>query len=393
MDRLPLDPSKIPPVLAKYLGAGVPPGLKMAAARGMVPLKPVEVVTLLYCLQFDADPLVRETAEQGMRGLPPQVLDVAADAPLDPQVLDALAGAYGDRADVVGRIILNRHTSDETIELLAQVGSEQTIDLIAGNQVRFLRTPGIIKAMYGNPFARQATLESVCELANRNGIDTDALLELNPPAEPPPPAPSPGTAPAAAAEADVGDAPPPEGEEPPDDKPLVVADAVGADEGPGDLASKVPPHYLAVGAEFNDAQNKEFITWMATAPEELCVRLAQYGSPPAAIFLARHKVARVAMAVTRNKNLMPTKHWPKIAGDRQAHEDLIKYMCSKKDFTNVYNIKAKLALNPKTPISNAMGFVRGMRLSDLKTVAKNKAGAVSLQNTAKGILKMRGVKL
>ena len=85
------------------------------------------------------------------------------------------------------------------------------------------------------------------------------------------------------------------------------------------------------------------------------------------------------------------KHWTKIASDRQCNEELIKYMCGKKDFTNVYNIKVKLALNPKTQAGNAMAFTRSMRLSDLKTMAKNKAAPVTLQLTAKSILKMHGV--
>jgi hypothetical protein len=382
MDRLPLDIAKVPPVLKKYLGEGIPAGLKMVAARGLVPLKPVESVTLLYCFHFDPDPQVVEAAQNGIRGLAPQVLNAVLDTPLDPQVLDMLAEVFGDRPDVVSRIILNRNTADETVEILAQTGSEQTIDLIANNQVRYLRTPGIVRAMHGNPFARQATLDAVLELAQRNGINTDELLGITPPA-PPPGEPA----------ADGNSVIPSGRRDPAAAEPQAPAAAGGDTDGPGDLAAKVPSHYLQHGVEFTDQQSKDFIAWMQNAPEDLQMRLALHGNSASGILLAKTRCKDVALALFRNKNIEMMRHWTKIAGDRQANEDLIKALCTKKEFTMVYSIKAKLALNPKTPPSNSMGFVRSMRLSDLKTIARNKSVAVTLQNTAKGILKMHGVNI
>ncbi|MBI5524950.1 MAG: hypothetical protein HY897_01305 [Deltaproteobacteria bacterium] len=386
MERQPLDPAKVPPILRKYIGEAVPSGLKMVAARGMVPLKPVELVTLLYCFHFDADPQVQEAAMQGIRGLPPPVVNAVVDAPLDPQLLDLLAEAYADRPDILSRIILNRNTSDDTIVMLAQTAGEETINLIANNQVRFLRTPEIIKFMYSNPFAKQATLDNVIEFARRSGVDVDALLGIGEPVE-----------------AEEGGAPGGEGAEPaggeaggaeiPAGAHAAPQPGAGGEDGPGDLAAKVPACYLEPKREFSDAENKQFIAWMETAPEDVLVRLAQYGNASSGVLLAKSKNRTVAMALLKNKNLDLMRHWTKIAADRQGNDELIKYMCTKKDFTNVYAVKSRLALNPKTPVSNSMGFVRSMRLSDLKNVARNKAIAVTLQNTAKSILKMHGVKV
>ena len=298
MSRQPLDASKLPPGLRKYVGDAVPSGLKLVAARGLVPLRPVELVTLLYCLHFDNDAQVREAAAQAVRGLAPQVLNAVLDAPLDPQVLDLLAEAYADHPLTVSRIILNRNTADGTIELLAQLGGEDTLDLIANNQVRFLRTPNIIKAMHANPFARQATLDSVLELARRNSIDTDVLLELAPPPEA---APAAGPAGDAPVEEECHDEAP-QADAAPAGAPLpVAAPGAAGEEGPGDLAAQVPEHYLKPGVELTDAQTKQFNLWMLDAPAELLLRLALYGNAACGILLAKTRHKDVAIALVKNK--------------------------------------------------------------------------------------------
>ncbi|MFA6035087.1 MAG: hypothetical protein WC889_19465, partial [Myxococcota bacterium] len=366
MERKPIDISRLPRNLHRYVAADAPAGMKMMAARGMLPLKPFDLAELMYNLCFDPDPAIAQAADKGFHGLPPAMVLSVVEQPLEPEVLDMIAEIWRGDAEIVQKVVLNQRTSDETVDLIAQTCDSKMIEVVAQNQVRYLRTPSIIRSVYENPFSRQDIVDFVLELARRNGLNVDRIIGIEHVEEP---QKAPAPAPAAV-------------EAKPDEKTPAMPAAPGQLPALAAEDEKIdfPPQYLEDKKEFTDAEGKAFVKWMTDAPEGELMKLARHCNAATAVLLAKTKVAAPALELMKNTRI-ETVHWGKIAGDRQANEDLIKIMCKTKDFTKIYNIKAKLALNPKTPISCSMGFVRGMRLSDLKNTARNKSAAMTLQNT------------
>jgi hypothetical protein len=366
------------------------------AARGLVPLKPDELVTLLYCLQLDMEEEVRRTATVSIETLPENVLMTSLDSNLEPSIIDILAEKFGDRPAVMVKIIHHRNTADETLKALAETGDAATVDLIAKNQVRIIKHPAIIKGIYQNPFVSQAQIDSLLEFAQRSGIDLQKLLgikvqSLKPERKPEPqPEPKKEEKPAAP----VAHPKPPVQPQAPGapaipseaGKPAAVGEQPETAADPG-----IPAQYLGDAKELTDKDVKDFIEWMESQTEERLKSMALHGNPYFVTILAKTRSKEVAVLIMNNKR-MDSDRWLKIASDRQANEELIKKMCSTRELIKQYNIKTKLATNPKTPVSSATAFVRGMRMGDLKTLARNKSASVMLQNAAKGLLKMRGIK-
>src|SRR5512142_1009659 len=73
---LPLD--LLPRQLQKHADEKAPLPLRMMGAKGLVPaVAPADLVTLLFFLSFDADPVVSEAAVKTADGLPEKIYGVA----------------------------------------------------------------------------------------------------------------------------------------------------------------------------------------------------------------------------------------------------------------------------------------------------------------------------
>src|SRR5687768_12946267 len=115
------------------------------AARGLAPLKPAELASVLYQLSLDADPALKAAAEKTGGDLPEKILGAAlADTGLDPRVLDFFAQRVAAKPSLVEVILLNRAVADETVlELTPKLGDKQ-LEMVAVNEQRLLRSPAII---------------------------------------------------------------------------------------------------------------------------------------------------------------------------------------------------------------------------------------------------------
>ncbi|HSN16327.1 MAG TPA: hypothetical protein VLT61_16960, partial [Anaeromyxobacteraceae bacterium] len=179
---LPLD--VLPKQLQKHADEKAPPPLRMMGAKGLVPaVAPPDLVTLLYVLSFDGDAGVRDTAVKTAEGLPDRIFGVALRAEgVDGRVLDWLADRFRTKDAALEMILLNPSTTDDTIARLAPVVSQKLAELIRQNELRLLRTDGIIRGLCANPNALASTIDGGCDFCVRNGLtllDVPKLVEAH----------------------------------------------------------------------------------------------------------------------------------------------------------------------------------------------------------------------
>ncbi len=117
------------------------------AAKGVVPMQPRDMVTVLTCLCFDDDEKVKSSAIENISKLPERIVTGAIQDELHPMVLDYLAQVYVENPFHIEKILINHNTPDETYERLAESVRGTLLDIIANNQVRILRHPPIAKAL------------------------------------------------------------------------------------------------------------------------------------------------------------------------------------------------------------------------------------------------------
>jgi len=156
--------------------AGGATAAKMMAVRGMSPMRAAEFLVAVYQLSFDADAGVKAAAEAAPATLPDKIVLGPLGDPLPPQVLHFFAERLPvSRRQAIEKILFNRTTSDETFVALGKRLDEGGLEIIFQNEVRLLRCPALVEALYFNKHARMSSVSRALELCARNGIKLDGI--------------------------------------------------------------------------------------------------------------------------------------------------------------------------------------------------------------------------
>ena len=352
-----------------------PASMKMMAARGLAPLKPIDLASVLYMLSLEADEALRQAADKSARELPEMVLSRAlADTSVDVRVLDFFAPRVASKPALVEALILNKATDDGTIASLVPRLNEHELEMVAVNEQRMLRTPAIIAAMYMNPKARMSTVDRCVELAVRNDVTVSgvpaweqvvqAVLGLK------------GKPTQSPEELDAAFA-------------RVARVAVG--EGKGEMV-EVP-----AGTEdfetINQEEEKQVEEQKKDVPiNELPIpakiRLATIGNAFARAVLIRDINRNVAMAAIRNPGVSDPEVL-RYSANRSLSDEIIREIAMTKEWLKIYRVKVNLLNNPKTPLPVAMRILPFLHDRDLRNLGRSKGIPSALSSQAKKLLSQK----
>src|SRR5258706_11404576 len=174
---------ELSPQAEKYARRDAPRDVRLMAARGALPLQPIELATVLFALMHDADAEIKSTARDSLEALPDNVIGVVLAAPAHPALLDHLAHAFAEVEANLEKIALNPAAADRTIEYLAGRPFRSVVEIVANNQRRLLRWPGIVDALGANPLTGRAVIERILAFL---GVPAPARDEDEDEDEPPP---------------------------------------------------------------------------------------------------------------------------------------------------------------------------------------------------------------
>ncbi|PIE17921.1 MAG: hypothetical protein CSA65_07135 [Proteobacteria bacterium] len=350
LQHTPLDPAHVSPAVARVIAPTTPAPAKMMAARGLVPMGPGDLLTVLYQLQLDADPQLAGAAKQSGERLPDNILGPALAGPLDPRVIDLFSSQVIAKPEVMRQVLLNPYTHDETFVTLAGQLREAELEILAQNAQRLLRTPAIIEALYFNKNARMSTVDRLLELAIRNGLVLDKIpqyKELVTAIMGATPASQASPEPVVAPEGQMDD---------------VFASVLseGYDEGPvGELEYE---------EKEETGRNEQTISKMSINAK---IRLATLGNVFHRMTLIRDSNRLVAMAAIKSPGVSE-QEVVKYASNRGLSEDVIRYICDRREWQKSYAVKLALANNPKTPLAHAMRLLTHLRGNDLRALTRSK---------------------
>ena len=405
---LPLD--AVPQQFQRNVDPNSPPPMRLMAAQGLVPMPPATMVTSLYMLSGDPDERVASTARNTLQDLPPDIMQPALSDRLDIRVLDSLAQRFISRPEYVDAIVMNAGAADETIQWIATKAKERQLELIANNQVRLLRHPKIIEALYLNPNTRMSTVDRVIDFAVRAGVYLEGISAFEEHAK------------ALGLEApDKGQAPPvvPEGLEIAED-PVEAAAAVEEAAPEDSLFSDFLDASLQAEeegvTELSDLE-REFGDAAAQAesglegyesdakPDEAeedtkrgrnaeiakmkisqKVRLALLGSKTDRGILIRDRNRLVCMSVIKSPKIQ-VQEAVGYAGMRNVSDDVIRYIATRRQWMKSYQMKLALTRNPKTPPGTSLKLLQYLRKGDLRGIASDKNVPNVISTQAKRMLR------
>lgn len=151
-----------------------PQPARLAAARGLLPLPQNDLLELLVALTESEDSEIGAAARETLKGEKDEDLLVAAkNDTTSRRVLGYLATRAKAKRELYEATIQNRNTPDEALALLAGSTSDGSlVELIALNQQRLVRFPGLIEAILKNP-ARSTEAERRAQETRREFFEKE----------------------------------------------------------------------------------------------------------------------------------------------------------------------------------------------------------------------------
>jgi hypothetical protein len=371
--------SALPANFQKHVDPAAPVPLRMMGAKALVPMGPKEMATALFMLTFDADAGVRETAVKSAAGLPDRVLSVALrDETVDPPVLDYYAGVFATRDEYLEMLVLNATTPDETVERVTRDANERITEIVSQNQLRMLRHADIVRALVNNKASRPSTIDNICDFCVRSGMVLEDLpafkaarrrihggaagdeelakqIALKQELE------------QAAAEAALEEM----GANVPD------ADAKGKPLAPGE-EDEVEKKHLSITQQIMKLSIAKKVEWAN-----------KKGNREVRTMLLRDPNKLVQLAVIQSPR-MTEGEIAKVAQNRVSPNEVLQYIYNNRRLMKNYTVKINIISNPKVPVGVSMRFLSGLRMAEVKALAKNKNVSQGLANAAKKLVEKKG---
>ncbi|MCO4762685.1 MAG: hypothetical protein KC502_14325 [Myxococcales bacterium] len=341
----------------QFLSPDRPAALRERIAKGLLPSSFDDLVPTLAFLLHDAEKTVREAAAETLSTAPEDELERVIKAATDIAVLDTLGRRI--KAGVVPRFVaLNRETHTETLVYLAGAGDKTVCDIVGRNAQRALRHPAMIEALFFNPKAPQGVVQHLLELAVRENLALDHM---------------PGYREIRAALLGEHGA-----EEDDDGSALSDIEFISAMDMVLDFDAD-----LVTGGDAHDEQeevNRNLQAMVASMSVAQKIRLALVGDANARKLLIRDPKKMVSSAVLKSPRLTDGEV-KKYAMNKSLGDDVIAQIARNKQWTRDYSVRKALVMNPKTPLSISMTFLRTLSQKDIKTVSKSRevTGAVARQ--------------
>jgi len=339
---------------------------RVRVAKALLPAPPDALIPALLYLTQDPDADVRKEAKASLVQMPGEVLIPVVQSFKHPGLLDASARALA-RHDLPAReVALNPHTADDTVRWLASVASDDVCDTIARNQVRALRAPGIIEAIYFNPAVAQGVVHALLEFAVRSNLDLDHI---------------PGFRETRAVLL---------GEEADDSggglSDLQFASAMLLATGQGELAAamweSLPPDQRAASEEKVTVSLAALVAKMSVAQK---IRIAMVGDAATRKLLIRDPKKVVSLAVLKSPRITESEVTT-FASNKTLAEDVLATIARNRQWTKDYATRKALVFNPKCSITFSLTFLRTLNQKDIKECAGSRDVNQTVSRQAKRML-------
>jgi len=360
----PLPAASLSAAVAKVVGGAGP--AKLMAVRGMAPLRPAELLVAIYQLSFDADLAIRTAAEAAPAGFPDNVINPPLGEALPAPLLHFFAARLPDqRKAVLEKILYNPATADETFVMLAVRMDESLLEVVAQNELRLLRCPAIVEALFFNKQARMSSVNRAVELCARNGVRLEAVPAFDEIVN------AIRQDPEATQEAAVDGR---------FQAALTAAEAASAGDGaPGDEETAPEESQRAGGMSFIKFDHLKIFEK---------IRLATIGNAYCRKMLIRDSNKLVAMTVIRSPQIT-SMEIQRIAGTTNVCDDVIRYIANSRECNKNYAVKLALVTNPKCPLGSSLRFLAYLHPDDLRNIARSKNIPGALATSAKKLLQQR----
>jgi len=357
------DPSPVeaaPSLLDKVLDPAAARPLRLAAARGALPLGRQDLVVALVRLSSDDDAEIAREAGGSLAALPGEVLrSILAEPRTDPAVLDFYGRSSGTGPDLLAAIVTNPSASDETLMHLAASPQAAVLEKIVGNEARLARNNAIARALKANPALPRESRRRILEL-EEHVLGHDEI-SFQPAAAPEEPAPE-----------EAGEIPPPMPEE-------------GAEPAAAVLEVPLTPEEQAAEEALQKTPLFQRIVRMSVGEK---IQTALKGNTEERAILIRDPSRLVAASVLKSPKLSE-REIESFAKLRSVNDEVLRIIGNHRDWTKSYAVALSLARNPRSPTGVSLTMLNRLVNKDLKNLGADKNIPEVIRRSAKRIFDLR----
>lgn len=346
---------ELSPQAERYVRRDAPLDVRLMAARGALPLPPVELATVLFALLHDPDAEVKARASDSLVGLPDSICSTVLIGPAHPALLAHLAHAFKDNEHRLEKIALNPAADDRTIAFLASLPFKSLVDIISNNQQRMLRCPEIVDALGANPLTGRSVIERILSFLGLDRIPSAEGIE------------------------DAGD-------------PTALSDAEAEAALRAVLGDELGEFAPALIQDTDGAEpdaNTNLFALIQNMSVFQKIKLGRMGNKEARGLLVRDRNKVVAIATLTSPKITDTEIIG-IAQSRNVSDDVLRLISRNREWTRNYKVKLSLATNPKCPQSAALKFLNHLHEKDLRNIMRSKDVHSAVATHARRMLMKKG---
>ena len=362
--------TELPERMQPFLAATSPVATRLRAAGGALPLTPDQLVPVLLFLRQDEEEMVRKKAAAALQEMPPDLVHPVLTQLRSAAALDAAARVFHKHDRVARELAMHNTIADDTVRWLAGTASAEVCEAIGRNQVRALRSPAIIEALWLNPRAAQGVVQNLLELGVRQNLPLEHISgfrEMK-----------------AILSGEDADAPHEKGL---NDNEFALAMAWATqsyEREPGATSAALTPEE-AKTEDDKTSTLQSLITKMSVSQK---VRLAMVGDANVRKLLIRDPKKLVALAVLRSPRVTEGEI-TNFAANKTLSEELLTTICRNRNWVKDYATRKALVFNPKTPLAFSMTFLRQLSPKDLKDASGSRDVNQTIARTAKRMISER----
>jgi hypothetical protein len=349
------------PLVDAIVSGQAPPAVRLAAARGALPVTRAERLLLCVHLLSDSDPAVRKAASVRLAGEGRTDMAASLDAaePLAPQVLDHFAGRGDADPALLGKLVERADLSAAALETLSACAHVAVLEQILRNQTRLLANPELIRRLEANPNLGATGRRLLGEFKHDFLERGPQQIVLGRPAEPVP-------APAASPVEEAAAAPEPAAE---------ASTESGA-------APELTPEESA-----NAAFQAAYVRIMAlSVPEK--IQLSVKATREERTILVRDSNRLVASGVLKSPKVSD-QEVEQMANMRNVSDEVLRIIGTNKNWTRNYSVIYNLCRNPKSPIGIVLPFLNRLNTRDLKNLLTDKNISEAVRKMTKKTFDLR----
>jgi len=325
-------PAEVAKIMSKWGGHSI----RLAAARGALPMSGSNLVTVLFVFYHGENQELKQEALSTLETLPAKILlSALSQTNLHPSILDLIVKLRYRDTVVMQEALTHQMIGINSLLFIAEKSSGDVLDMLSHNDEVLRKTDALRTAIFNNPHAENA-------MKMRLGWVEPVVV------------------------------PEPVAEEQVPVTPVVDGDVENEDEKFDDIEE----------IEAENLSKYQQLQEMAVAEK---IKMALTGDKEWRSLLIRESNKQVNTAVLRNPRISEGEVIA-VAKNRSAAEELIRIILLNRDWVKLIDIKKALIAHPRTPLQTAVRFMGFLPEKQLRELAKSREVGQAIVNNARRML-------